>query len=225
MVRGRAGGTGAPFNLGEMTVTRCSVTLDDGRVGHAYVPGRDAPARGAGGGAGRPPAGRGGPGRCSSGWSSSRWWRRAGRRSRRRARGSPTPGWSSSRWSGERNSHADRVRRSGVREPARLPRRPRRDGGAGPGDRARRRAVRPRAASSRDGGDRPGPARFRDPGLARRRRRDARGGGPSAVSLRVPDRGRSGAAPGSGSSPIRGRCRRSPRSTRAPTSTRIARRR
>jgi len=42
MVRGRAGGTGAPFNLGEMTVTRCSVTLDDGRVGHAYVSGRDA---------------------------------------------------------------------------------------------------------------------------------------------------------------------------------------
>ena len=41
MVRGRAGGTGVPFNLGEMTVTRCSVTLDDGRVGHAYVPGRD----------------------------------------------------------------------------------------------------------------------------------------------------------------------------------------
>jgi alpha-D-ribose 1-methylphosphonate 5-triphosphate synthase subunit PhnG len=41
MVRGRAGGTGASFNLGEMTVTRCSVTLDDGRVGHAYVPGRD----------------------------------------------------------------------------------------------------------------------------------------------------------------------------------------
>ena len=41
MVRGRAGGTGAPFNLGEMTVTRCSVELDDGRVGHAYVAGRD----------------------------------------------------------------------------------------------------------------------------------------------------------------------------------------
>lgn len=41
MVRARAGGTGAPFNLGEMTVTRCSVTLGDGRVGHAYVPGRD----------------------------------------------------------------------------------------------------------------------------------------------------------------------------------------
>jgi len=41
MVRGRAGGTGAPFNLGEMTVTRCSVALEDGRVGHAYVSGRD----------------------------------------------------------------------------------------------------------------------------------------------------------------------------------------
>lgn len=41
MVRGRAGGTGAAFNLGEMTVTRCSVELHDGRVGHAYVAGRD----------------------------------------------------------------------------------------------------------------------------------------------------------------------------------------
>lgn len=41
MVRGRAGGTGAAFNLGEMTVTRCSVELDGGRVGHAYVAGRD----------------------------------------------------------------------------------------------------------------------------------------------------------------------------------------
>lgn len=41
MVRGRAGGTGAPFNLGEMTVTRCSVELADGPVGHAYVAGRD----------------------------------------------------------------------------------------------------------------------------------------------------------------------------------------
>lgn len=41
MVRGRAGGTGAPFNVGEMTVTRCSVSLEDGRVGHAYVAGRD----------------------------------------------------------------------------------------------------------------------------------------------------------------------------------------
>jgi alpha-D-ribose 1-methylphosphonate 5-triphosphate synthase subunit PhnG len=41
MVRGRAGGTGPRFNLGEMTVTRCSVTLEDGAVGHAYVRGRD----------------------------------------------------------------------------------------------------------------------------------------------------------------------------------------
>ncbi|MEQ9642881.1 MAG: phosphonate C-P lyase system protein PhnG [Alphaproteobacteria bacterium] len=41
MVRGRAGGDGSPFNLGEMTVTRCTVRLKDGAVGHAYVAGRD----------------------------------------------------------------------------------------------------------------------------------------------------------------------------------------
>jgi len=41
MVRGRTGGTGAPFNLGEMTVTRCSVRLGCGAVGHAWVQGRD----------------------------------------------------------------------------------------------------------------------------------------------------------------------------------------
>lgn len=41
MVRGRMGGSGRAFNLGEMTVTRCAVRLDDGRVGHAYLAGRD----------------------------------------------------------------------------------------------------------------------------------------------------------------------------------------
>ncbi len=41
MVRGRAGGNGQLFNLGEMTVTRCSLRLGDGTVGHAYVAGRD----------------------------------------------------------------------------------------------------------------------------------------------------------------------------------------
>jgi alpha-D-ribose 1-methylphosphonate 5-triphosphate synthase subunit PhnG len=41
MVRGRQGGDGAPFNLGEMTVTRCAVRLADGTLGHAYVAGRD----------------------------------------------------------------------------------------------------------------------------------------------------------------------------------------
>lgn len=41
MVRGRAGGTGAPFNLGEMTVTRCALRLGDGTVGHGHVQGRD----------------------------------------------------------------------------------------------------------------------------------------------------------------------------------------
>src|SRR5580698_3263625 len=40
MVRGRAGGGGAPFNLGEMTVTRCTVRTGTGFVGHAYIAGR-----------------------------------------------------------------------------------------------------------------------------------------------------------------------------------------
>lgn len=40
MVRGRAGGTGRRFNLGEMTVTRCAVRLEDGTVGYGYVAGR-----------------------------------------------------------------------------------------------------------------------------------------------------------------------------------------
>lgn len=40
MVRGRTGGTGAPFNLGEVTVTRCSLKLATGEVGHGYVQGR-----------------------------------------------------------------------------------------------------------------------------------------------------------------------------------------
>ena len=43
MVRGRVSGTGAPFNLGEMTVTRCSVDVA-GVVGHGWVQGRSAPA-------------------------------------------------------------------------------------------------------------------------------------------------------------------------------------
>ncbi|WP_114375763.1 phosphonate C-P lyase system protein PhnG [Elioraea thermophila] len=41
MVRGRIGGDGSPFNLGEMTVTRCSVALPCGTVGHAWLAGRD----------------------------------------------------------------------------------------------------------------------------------------------------------------------------------------
>lgn len=40
MLEGRIGGTGARFNLGEMTVTRCSVRLDAAE-GHACVQGRD----------------------------------------------------------------------------------------------------------------------------------------------------------------------------------------
>ncbi|MEO1276067.1 MAG: phosphonate C-P lyase system protein PhnG, partial [Pseudomonadota bacterium] len=41
MVRGRAGATGDAFNMGEVTVTRCSVRLDGGTVGHGYVQGRN----------------------------------------------------------------------------------------------------------------------------------------------------------------------------------------
>ena len=44
MTRGRAGGTGQMFSMGEMTVTRCAVRLDGKPdvAGHAYVQGRNA---------------------------------------------------------------------------------------------------------------------------------------------------------------------------------------
>jgi alpha-D-ribose 1-methylphosphonate 5-triphosphate synthase subunit PhnG len=42
MVRGRTGGGGTPFNLGEVTVTRCAVSLATGEAGFAWVMGRDA---------------------------------------------------------------------------------------------------------------------------------------------------------------------------------------
>lgn len=42
MLRGRAGGDGAPFNLGEATVTRAVVELPSGERGYAHVLGRDA---------------------------------------------------------------------------------------------------------------------------------------------------------------------------------------
>ena len=41
MVRARAGGEGARFNMGEATVTRCSVISSTGQTGHAYVLGCD----------------------------------------------------------------------------------------------------------------------------------------------------------------------------------------
>jgi alpha-D-ribose 1-methylphosphonate 5-triphosphate synthase subunit PhnG len=41
MVRGRIGGDGAPFNLGEATVSRAAVRLSSGEVGFGYVLGRD----------------------------------------------------------------------------------------------------------------------------------------------------------------------------------------
>jgi len=41
MIRGKADGTGQQFNLGEMTMTRCSIKTGAHLVGHGYVIGRD----------------------------------------------------------------------------------------------------------------------------------------------------------------------------------------
>ncbi len=51
MVRGRIGGIGQPFNLGEMTITRCSLCLTGadeatvgapaGAIGHSHIQGRN----------------------------------------------------------------------------------------------------------------------------------------------------------------------------------------
>ena len=41
MLRGRIGGDGAPFNLGEATVSRAAVRLSTGEVGFGYTLGRD----------------------------------------------------------------------------------------------------------------------------------------------------------------------------------------
>ena len=41
MVRGRVGGDGAPFNLGEAAISRAAVRLASGEVGFGYTLGRD----------------------------------------------------------------------------------------------------------------------------------------------------------------------------------------
>lgn len=41
MIRGRADAKGGQFNLGEMTISRCSIRLEDGNIGHGYVSGRN----------------------------------------------------------------------------------------------------------------------------------------------------------------------------------------
>lgn len=40
MVQGRISATGAPFNLAEMTITRCAIRMACGTVGHGHVQGR-----------------------------------------------------------------------------------------------------------------------------------------------------------------------------------------
>jgi alpha-D-ribose 1-methylphosphonate 5-triphosphate synthase subunit PhnG len=42
MLRGRIGGDGAPFNVGEATVTRAVVRLEGGALGYSYLLGRSA---------------------------------------------------------------------------------------------------------------------------------------------------------------------------------------
>lgn len=41
MLRGRVGGAGNPFNVGEATVSRATVRIATGETGHSYVLGRD----------------------------------------------------------------------------------------------------------------------------------------------------------------------------------------
>jgi len=41
MLRGRIGGDGAPFNLGEASLSRAAVALPTGEIGHGHVLGRD----------------------------------------------------------------------------------------------------------------------------------------------------------------------------------------
>ncbi|WP_137130091.1 phosphonate C-P lyase system protein PhnG [Rhizobium sp. FY34] len=41
IVKGRIGGGGSPFNLGETTVSRAAIHLEDGRVGHGFRLGTD----------------------------------------------------------------------------------------------------------------------------------------------------------------------------------------
>jgi alpha-D-ribose 1-methylphosphonate 5-triphosphate synthase subunit PhnG len=41
MLRGRVGGTGDAFNLGEASVTRCALRLGNGPLGVGYTLGRD----------------------------------------------------------------------------------------------------------------------------------------------------------------------------------------
>ncbi len=133
MVRGRIGGDGAPFNLGEATVTRAAVRLASGEVGFGYVLGRDRekarlialcdallqsdqPSR---------------DDRAAGAGSRSGHAAPVGARSRRSAR--RRHAWSSSPWCAERihDRHAERLQPCGARSAGRLPR-------ADGGDRAAR---------------------------------------------------------------------------------------
>ncbi len=107
MVRGRIGGDGAPFNLGEATVSRAAVRLATGEVGFGYALGRDRRKAQADravrrhGAVGRTGAARSKPGRRAAARGDDRPSETA-RPRRRRRRGSI-----SSRWCGVRADDDD----------------------------------------------------------------------------------------------------------------------
>ncbi len=103
MVRGRIGGTGTPFNLGEMTVTRCALRLEAGGGWPCPCAGPRQGACAARGGGGCVDAERTGRGAARGGSAAvgSRKRRRGARpgpSARRRRR------WSFSRWCGEKTN-------------------------------------------------------------------------------------------------------------------------
>ena len=195
MVRGRIGGDGAPFNLGEATVTRAAVRLASGEVGFGYVLGRDSEkarliafadalmqseryrARIEQRGAGADPVAP--TGRAPAGGGSAR----------------PRPASNSSLWCVERTNDqpAERLRRSGARRAVRLPRDDGGDLAARPGATDRRSRGRAGAAVAGGGGDRAHPDRSRHADLARPAARGgARRRGVAALPHRRADRRRSG---------------------------------
>ena len=123
MLRGRVGGDGAPFNVGEATVTRAVVELPSGERGYAHILGRDAEP----GAARRRSSTRSGRSRRRAPMSRRRFSRRSPRASRprrpRRAPRPPRPASTSSPWCAARTAHdRARFRRSRLRVAGGFPR-------------------------------------------------------------------------------------------------------
>ena len=220
MVRGRIGGDGAPFNLGEATVTRAAVRLASGEIGFAYVLGRDH-AQGAADRALRRAAAVAAPSRTvldavrrAARARDARAQRSSTRRARPRRRGSNFFTLVRGRGLADAaGSSAPAFGNAGVRRAVDLSQGDGRDGAARLGPDGRIGALRAPAPLSRGGGgDRADAVRSRHAGLARRaaRRSDA-----SRILAALPhrrsDRRRSRRSAHSRSSATRQRCRRSKR--------------